>query len=255
MAAARDTLFSNYDIASDKPIPFHAQVYEAIEAIIRNGDLQPGDQLPGEPRLCDLFGVSRTVIRQALEQLMRDGLVVRIMGKGTFVAQPRIDADLVGRLTGFHEDMLEHGHVLVSNVLKQESGPASPKVARYLQIPVGEEIIEMQRLRYIGHDAISLGTIYLPYKLCAPVMKADFRFQSLYRFLREACGLKFVRSERWIEAVLATEEEAKFLGVESGAPLILLESVTYLEDGTAMEYYHSVNRSDRARFKFNVVHK
>ncbi|MCB9450493.1 MAG: GntR family transcriptional regulator [Anaerolineaceae bacterium] len=252
MAESREALFTEYKIDSTKPVPFHTQVYQALENIISTS-LQPGDQLPGEPRLCDLFGVSRTVIRQALDQLLRDGLIVRIMGKGTFVAEPKINEALIGRLTGFHENMVEQGYTPVSRVLQQKIIPASTKVARNLNLAVNTAVIAIERLRFVKGIPIQLVTSYLPYALCEPVLQADFTQQSLYGYLREICHLRIASGKRMIEAVLATEEEAALLAISPGAPLILIDSVSFLENGTALEYFHAVHRSDRARFEVNLL--
>jgi GntR family transcriptional regulator len=239
-------------VDASRPVPFHAQVYETLERLITTS-LHPGDQLPGEPKLCEVFGVSRTVIRHALEQLDRDGLIVRIKGKGTFVAEPKINEGLVGRLTGFYEDMVEQGYLPVSQVLCQEPIKADSKIAHHLGLQVGEDVIAIKRLRYVNDVPLQLVTTYLPYALCQASLNVDFTHQSLYEFLRRECDLHIAESKRMIEAVLATDEEAELLKIERGAPLILLDSVSYLEDGTPLEYYRAVHRSDRARFEVKLM--
>lgn len=245
-------LLEDCKVDSSRPVPFHTQVYEVLENLIMQS-LRPGDQLPSEPKLCELFGVSRTVIRHALEQLDRDGLIVRIMGKGTFVAEPKISEGLAGRLTGFFEDMVEQGYTPVSKVLRQERVEADARIARLLDLKVGEAVIVIRRLRFVSDIPLQLVTTYLPYALCSPVLDANFRGQSLYAFLRSACDLHIARGKRMIEAVLATQEEASLLEIDPGAPLILLDSVSYLEDGRPLEYYRAVHRSDRARFEVNLL--
>ena len=93
----------------------------------------------------------------------------------------------------------------------------------------------------------------MPCTLCMDVLRADFTQQSLYAFLRSECHLQIASGKRMIEAVLATKEEAELLAISPGAPLILIDSTSYLEDGTALEYYHAVHRSDRARFEVNLM--
>lgn len=251
--AALLRLFEGYKIDYGRPMPYHAQVYEALERIITS-QLKPGDQLPGEPRLCELFGVSRTVIRHTLDQLDRDGLIVRIMGKGTFVAEPKIHEALAGRLTGFYEDMVEQGYAPpVSKVLRQERTEADARIARNLDLQAGDPVILISRLRYVNDVPLQLVKTYLPYALCAATLRGDFTRQSLYAFLRNTCDLHIARGKRMIEAVPATEEEARLLEIAPGAPLILLDSVSYLEDGRPLEYYQAVHRSDRARFEVNLL--
>lgn len=252
MGEIRENIFAEYKIDISKPVPYHTQVYQALDKIITT-ELQPGDQLPGEPKLCELFGVSRTVIRQALTQLLRDGLIVRIMGKGTFVAEPKISEGLISRLTGFYEDMVEQGYKPVSKVLQQEIIEANVKIARNLNLEVGDEIIAIKRLRFLNEAPILLVTTYLPKSLCPSLLQADFTHQSLYAYLNEVCHLQIVRGKRIIEAVLANEEESKLLEIRVGSPLILIDSISYLEDGQPLEYYHAVHRSDRARFEVNLV--
>ncbi|MFQ3565843.1 MAG: GntR family transcriptional regulator [Aggregatilineales bacterium] len=246
-------LFADYKINRDRPVPYHVQVYDALERITTS-QLKPGDQLPSEPRLCELFGVSRTVIRRALEQLDRDGLIVRIMGKGTFVAEPKIHQALIGPLIGFYESMVAQGYTPTSKVLQQERIEADAKLARWLRLQTGDPIIFISRLRYVSDVPLQLVDTFLPYSLCAPALHEDFTRQSLYAFLRNVCGLHIATGKRMIEAVLATEEEASLLEIDPGAPLILLESISYLENGTPLEYYRAVHRSDRTRFEVNLLH-
>ena len=97
---------------------------EALTDCIEQYRWKPGDQLPGEPELCLMFDVSRTVIRQALGEMEHEGLIVRTKGKGTFVAQPKIMENLAQKLTGFYQDMADRGSPPVSQVLKQHVVPA-----------------------------------------------------------------------------------------------------------------------------------
>jgi GntR family transcriptional regulator len=235
------------------PIPYYLQIKEAIREQIEHGHWQPGDLLPGEPELCHIFGVSRTVVRQALKELTYEGLLIRERGKGTFVAQPKINESLVQRLTGFYQDMADRGHPPVTQVLKQVVVPASPKIAAYLQVEPGTPLIQLDRLRFVKGEPIVLVSTFLPHVLCPQVLNADFTRQSLYLFLERECHLFIVRGRRFIEAVPANEYEARLLGVPKGAPLLKLESVSYLESGKPIEYYYAFHRADRSRFEVELV--
>ena len=245
-------IFAAQRVDPNKPVPYHLQVYQALESIIQN-DLISGDRLPGEPKLCEHFGVSRTVIRQAMDHLLRDGRIVRIMGKGTFVAESKIHEGIVAQLTGFYEDMVEKGYTPVSQVLKLEELPAASRVARRLGLGVGASVIELRRLRFVDDMPIQIVSSFLPYALCPNILEADFVHGSLYAYLSDAYGLRIHKGTRTIEAVLATAEEAQLLSIATGSPLILLDSVSYLRDGTALEYYRAVHRSDCARFEVNLI--
>ncbi len=246
---------TNLDFSIDRlsAMPYYVQVRDTIQARIHAGVWRPGDQLPGEPELCRMFAVSRTVIRQALNDLVNKGLLIREKGKGTFVAQPKIRESLVQKLTGFYQDMVEQGHTPKAQVLRQESIPASQKVADYLQISPGTAVIAIERLRFVQDVPIQLVTTYIPFSLCPALLDEDLSGQSLYAILEQTCGVFIGRGRRSIEAVPANEHEARLLRVQKGAPLILLDSVSFSSDGTAVEYYHALHRGDRTRFEVELI--
>ena len=234
-------------------IPYYIQVRNALQEHIESGGWQVGDQLPGEPELCRMFEVSRTVIRQALKELELEGLIFREKGKGTFVAEPKIDQRMAQELTGFYQDMIQHGLRPVTKILKQEMIPAPPNVAASLKLESGAMVIEIHRLRGIQDEFIILDPTYLPYALCPEVLHADFTSQSLYAFLEDQLGLVISRAHRTLEAVLATEYEAQLLQIKVGDPLILLDSVAYLDNDTPVEYFRAFHRGGRSRFKIDLI--
>ncbi|HEY4687712.1 MAG TPA: GntR family transcriptional regulator [Anaerolineae bacterium] len=234
-------------------VPFYVQLEEILRTEIERGQLKPGERLPGEFELCQRYDVSRTVVRQALRDLTDEGLIVRDKGKGTFVAEPKISESLVQKLTGFYQDMVDRGFTPITQVLKQEVVPASEKVAGYLGLKPDTSVIEIQRLRFIQDEPIVLVTSFLPYALCPQLAHADLTKRSLYAFLEKEAGLFIARGRRTIEAVPASESEARLLLVERGAPLIKLDSVSYLSDDTPMEYYRALHRGDRSRFEVELV--
>jgi GntR family transcriptional regulator len=183
--------------------------------------------------------ISRTVVRQALKDLTYEGLLVREKGRGTFVAGPKINEGLIQELTGFYQDMTGRGLRPVSQILKQHIIPANSRIAKALGIPNGTPVVEIERLRFVNHEPIVLVTTYLPHAICPSLKDVDLRVRSLYEFIEQECGLFIDRGRRTIEAVPANEYEAQLLQIEKGSPLILLNSVSYLQDGTPIEYYHA----------------
>jgi len=234
-------------------IPYYVQVKKALQEYIENDGWQAGDQLPGEPELCRMFNVSRTVIRQALKEMEYEGLIYREKGKGTFVARPKIDQSLVQKLTGFFQDMVDRGYTPITKVLRQDVVPASPKVATHLQLEPGTQVIEIHRLRGLQDEPFILDTTYLPYALCPQLLHEDLSQQSLYAFLENKLGWVIARGHRTLEAVRANEYEARLLQINEGDPLILLDSVVYLDNGTPIEYFHALHRGGRSRFEVELV--
>lgn len=236
----------------NSPIPYYVQVADTLRGRIKAGVWRVGDQLPGEIELCSTFNVSRPVIRQAFNTLIDEGLVVRLKGKGTFIAEPKIREGLFQQLTGFYQDMVDQGYAPVTQVLKQEIVPANPHVATQLGLEPGAQVIEIERLRFVQDMPIVLVTTYIPYVLCPALLSTDLSQRSLYAFLEQS-GLSIVHGRRTVEAVPAKEYEANLLQVAQGAPLILLNSVSYMGDGAPLEYYYAFHRGDRSRFVVELV--
>ena len=244
---------NNISIDFHSHIPYYYQLIEILKQHIKDGTWVPGDRIPSEIELCDNYGISRTVVRQALRELETDNYIVRRKGKGTFVAKPKINEGLIQKLTGFYQDMVEKGLKPITQVLYQEIVPASTKIANYLDVPIGTEIIDIQRLRSINDEPIQLVTTYIPRQICPDLINIDLSDRSLYEYLESEYGIKITSGTRYIEAVLATEEEAHLLEIDEGDPLVMLDSVSYSESGQVIEYYHALHRGDRSRFQVNLI--
>lgn len=234
-------------------VPFYIQVIDYLTEYIDNNHLPPGHQLPGEADLCEAFDVSRTVIRQALQELEYKGLIYKEKGRGTFVAKPKIHEGLFQELTGFYQDMVAKGHHPVSEVLKQEKVLATKKVAAFLDLVPEAPVIQIDRVRFINQEPIVYVTTYLPFDLCPDLLEVDLTNQSLYAYIEREYGLVIANGKRFLEAVVANQLEAKLLQIDVGAPLLLLNSVSYLSDGRPIEYFHAVHRGDRSRFETELV--
>jgi GntR family transcriptional regulator len=235
-------------------VPLYVQLRDALQKQIEQGVWEPGDQLPGDQELCEVYGVSRTVVRQALQELSFRGNIVRHRGRGTFVAEPKISStSLVHSLMGFQEDMDERGLEVRSEVLDKVMLPADTKIAHYLDLEALAPIVKLERLRFVEGEPIVHVTSFLPYDLCPMIMNADLSEQSLYAFLDEECGLRVSRGRRGIEAVAVNEREARLLQIEAGSPVIRMESVSYLLDGRPIEYFDALFRGDRSRFELEVA--
>jgi GntR family transcriptional regulator len=236
----------------DSYIPYYIQLMGILKEKVQTRIWAPGDQIPGEQELCSLYQISRTVVRQALRELELEGAITRRKGKGTFISLPKISEGLVQKLTGFYQDMLERGLKPVTKVLHQNVNPASKKVAGFLKIKPGDNVIDILRLRFINSEPIQLVTTYVPFVICPSLATVDLTDRSLYEFLETECGIQISRGRRYIEAVLANENEAELLGIARNAPLLMLDSISYAESGQPIEYYHALHRGDRSRFEVEL---
>lgn len=243
----------NERIDFENGIPFYLQLKDFLQQRIYEGVWPPQHMLPSEAQLCKAYGISRTVVRQALREMEYEGLIYRRRGKGSFVAEPKIYESLAERLTGFHQDMAEQGLTTSDRVLFLGMVPADRKISRLLRVEVGSGVIKLRRLRLVNEEPITLVNTYLPHPLCAKVLEGDFRARSLYDFLERQCGLVIVNGRRLIGAVAVNSEEARLMQVKKGAPMVLLDSISFLADGTPVEYYHALHRGDRTRFEVDLV--
>jgi GntR family transcriptional regulator len=240
-------------IDRNSPIPFYAQLKSEILTRIERNIWKPGEQLPGELDLCSSFAVSRTVVRQALQELEIEGVIRREKGKGTFVAAAKITENLAYKLTGFYQDMAEQGLNPISKVLRREVLPATPKLARELKIEPGEAVIEIERLRFVEDDPLVFVTTCIPYKFCPGLEMVDLARQSLYWVLERHYGIVIASGRRTLEAVGANPREAELLRVPVGTPLMLLDSIGYLDNGQPVEVFHALHRGDRSRFEVVIT--
>ncbi|MBK5106862.1 MAG: GntR family transcriptional regulator [Anaerolineales bacterium] len=243
----------NTIINHDTYIPLYIQVIDSLTNFIECNKFKPGYQLPAEAKLCRSFDVSRTVIRQALKELEYKGLLYRKKGRGTCIAEPKIRESLVQNLTGFYQDMEAKRYRPHSKVLKQKKVSAAKKVAENLELAEGTPAIQIDRLRFLGQEPIVLVNSYLPFDLVPELDEVDLSDQSLYVYLQNEHGIQISHSKRYIEAVPANQLEAELLRVDIGSPLILLDSISYLSDGTPIEYFHALHRGDRSRFEVELI--
>jgi GntR family transcriptional regulator len=149
--------------------------------------------------------------------------------------------------------MVAQGYHPVTHVLKQEVTPSSPKVAANLGIEAGTPVIEIVRLRFVEDTPIVLVASYLPHALCPELVNDDLSNQSLYDVLEKKHQLYIARGRRVMQAVPASENEAHLLQVDKGVPLFLLDSISYLEDDTPVEYYYAYHRGDRSQFEVELI--
>lgn len=241
-------------IDKSNPIPYHIQIKDAIRSIIEQGLFKPGDLIPGESDLCEYFDVSRPVIRQALNGLYHEGLVIRKKGKGTFIREPKILERFGQEITGFYQEMTSRSYQIKTEVLEQEIISANnEEISAYLSINIDEPIVLLKRLRYLRDEPILIVTSFLPANKCNGLIEEDFSELSLYEFLERRMGCKLSYGKRSIEAVLADFEQAKLLKIRKGDPLLFISSIIYLEDGTPIEYYQSYYRADRYKFEVELI--
>lgn len=235
------------------PVPFYAQLGAYIEQQIRDFKWVAGQLLPSEQDLCAIAGVSRTVVRQAITELERKGLVTKRSGKRSSVAFPMYQGSLMQNLSGFYEDAIAKGQQPYTKVLGLRVIPASTEIGESLHIEAGSPVIELNRLRFLDQEPEVLVVTYLPQSICPGLVNEDFSNESLYKILAQKYGLRITQGIRTIKAIALDRKSAQLLGVRTGSPALLLKSSGLLADGRPLEYFVAVHRGDRAQFEVKLV--
>jgi GntR family transcriptional regulator len=225
-------------------MPYYHQLKQLVVADITENDRRPGDRLPGDNALCSMYGVSRTVVRQALSELEVEGIVIRDKGRGTFVAPAPANAGLIAGLTGLYEDVAARGLELHSQVKKIGVVPADDSRAAALQIEVGDPVVHIEPWVFAVND--------LPHWAVVGLEHEDLTDRSLYQILEEEYGVRLVHGRRVVEAAQAGARLARMLGVRSSDPLLVLRSVSVGEQGRPVESFVAFHRGDRSRFEVDV---
>ena len=225
-------------------IPLHAQLAGMLRKRIRDHELRPHAQLASERTLCERHGVSRITVRKALSDLLHEGLIYTTVGKGTYVADSRLDEELQP-LSSFSQDMERRGMTVSSRVLEAGIVNADDDMAARLQIPRGAEVVSLHRLRLANGLSVAVQLTLLPHHLCPALLQYDLSTRSLFDVLRTAYHLQLVRADTVIEATLACPEETRLLNLPTAAAVLVSEQTTYLNTDDIIELTRSVFRGDR----------
>ena len=233
------------------PAPKYFQLEETLREQIAAWEID--HPIPSEPELCRAYSVSRTTVRKALDDLVREGLLYRVQGKGTFVAPPKLRERFAQRTAGFYEDMVSRGFTVRTRVLEQTVVRASKRVASELELPAGDKVVKWVRLRSIGNDPILISTSFVSQRRFPDIEDEDLTEVSLYALLREKYGVHLARGTRLVEVSFCTEEEAGLLRVSPGAPLLVLTGTMYDTEGQPVEFGVARHRGDRSQLEIEVV--
>jgi GntR family transcriptional regulator len=231
-------------------LPLYAQLKEALIEQIGRGDLVPGAQLPSHSELCERYGMSYMTIRRAITELINEGVLYAIHGKGVYVAERKQAAE-AGPLVGFTEDMARRGLSAASKLLVAEIVGASTIISQLLGVPLGAPLVYLYRLRLAGGEPMALQTAYLPHERCPGLLAHDLERGSLFAILRDGYGLRLADSAGSIGAALASPEEARLLGIKRPGALLISEQLTYLDSGQAIEFVRSAYRADRYQMRMH----
>ncbi|MBU8880358.1 GntR family transcriptional regulator [Bacillus sp. FJAT-29790] len=237
-------------IKKNSPIPIYYQIIEFIQEQIEKGELKPGDSIPSEREYAEKYQISRMTVRQAFTQLVNNGYLHRLQGKGTFVAEQKIEQILQG-LTSFTEDMRARGMEPGSQIIHFQLIPATSQIASHLSIKEFEPVYEIKRIRLADNVPMALETNYISANLIKGLTEQIVN-QSLYAYIEEQLNLRIDHASQVIESSIANQMEAQYLNIQIGLPVMLIQRNTFLQNGTPVEFVKSTYRADRYKFMIQM---
>lgn len=225
-------------------IPLHKQLGDAVRAAITDGQLPPGTRLPTEAQFQERFGISRSVVRQALSGLTSDGLIQRGRGRGSVVAPKNEHHRAVQKMSGLSAQIATSDDVVTTAVLRLEN-ESDPRAEAALGT---SDLVSILRLRSIGSEPIALIHTWLARSTVPGLQAGDLVDASLHATLAARYGVPVSAGRRQVRAVAASGSVAAEMSVPVGAPLLVLEGTSLDAAGSAIEYFCTWHRGDQVVF-------
>ncbi len=238
-------------IDKSQPMPLYYQVKESLLEKIKSGQFCVGDLVPSETELQENYQVSRITIRRAVQELVSEGYLYTQQGKGTFVSKPKAAQEL-NMISSWAETVTALGMHPQSRVIHLSEEPAPANVAQMLELPAGEKVFRMERIRYADDEPVCLMTNYLVPAFVPGFLSTGLKGESLYEMLEREYHIVFGRAEETVEAKAAKPNEAALLNIKKGAPLLYATRITRDTADRPVEVVITITRSDRYSYKIRL---
>lgn len=237
-------------LISKSKTPLYKQLKVSLRKYIEE-NLVEGDVLPIEPEIEKMYGVSRITVRRTIDELVTDGVVKKIQGKGTFVESKSI-VQTAGTITSWTEEMQRQGkEIQTENTVLMEMEPTQ-KLKKKLQLSSNEKILCLKRIRLANGEPIAIMINYMRAKYVPGLLEKGLQGESLYETLEEEYAIRLSKANERIQARNASDFEAIELRIPPQSALLHLTRVSYLEDGTPFELVEMSNRGDRYEYYIDL---
>lgn len=235
------------------PLPLYVQIRDNLRRKILEGSYVIHERLPSENELMNAFGVSRITIRQALRDLHNEGLVFSAQGKGTYVSKPKAVQN-VQRLQGFGEAMAAQGYEATARLLSIQERKPPKAVAAALHLLAAEDVVEVERVRYLNREAVCVENSYFPLDIGRRMFGVDLS-GDIFPLLENAFGIVLGRADISLDATLADEEHHQYLALKVGEPILRVERLTHDRAGRPIDFEYLCYRGDAFKYQFRVDRK
>jgi GntR family transcriptional regulator len=230
-------------------VPRYHEIEKALRARVKG--LRPGDPLPSDAELCKEFGVSRMTARNAMQRLAQEGLVYRVPGRGTFVAEAPTHRQ-ASSLLSFSQEMRRQGRVPSSRLLERDLRAPTSEQASRLRLRERDQVVWLRRLRLADNQPIAIESAALHPRTALTVMEADLERHSLHATLANA-GYVLTSGRATIHAEDATGEDARLLAMRRGGALLVEERIIRDLRGEPLEFTESRYPADRYALDVDFV--
>jgi GntR family transcriptional regulator len=234
-----------------KKQPIYCQIKQDMIHKIVAEEYRPGQCLPSERDLCEIYGVSRMTVRLAINELRSEGHIYKIQGKGTFVATRKIQQDLL-KLVSFSYEMRQLGRVPGSRDVAVSEEKATVGVAEKLQIAIGAPVTVIERLRTANGEPLAFQRNYISKKLCEGIERYDFEERSLYEIFEEKYNIIVSKAFQSLETVFITGRDAERLNVPENSLGLFMRRETYSSNNLPVEYVESIYPGEKYVFKIEL---
>lgn len=238
-------------INPNSPLPLYYQVKERITEGINEGKWRAGDMIPSENQISAMFNVSRNTAQRALDELVKEGILIRKQGVGSFVTEPRIEP-IVSQFYSFSDAVTASGYRSSNRVLGMKIVEAAEAQAKELRVSLNTPLYALTRLRLANDMPFVLETSYLPVQLMPGLERFEFEKVSLYKTMANQYSIYVTKAREVFEPILLSKSESKLLEVAEGSPALLLERTAYNTEGDPVEFCTSVIPGNKCRFYANL---
>lgn len=233
-------------IDKNSTIPLYVQLMNILIEKIEN-NMEENDKLDSEREICKKYNVSRTTVREALDELEKNKYIYKVQGKGNFISPRVVEQDLI-KVSSFTEEMKKHGKNPTSKLLNFEVIEASNKVAKKLEMEENELVFKISRIRIADDIPMIYEITYLPYERFKKLSKEMIEENPLYEIFKNIFNAQITSAEEVIESVLINKLESVYLEIPQGHAALKFERIAYEQD-EIIEYTITIARGDKYRYR------
>jgi GntR family transcriptional regulator len=234
-------------------LPLYQQIHHLLRHRIAIGEYPPGSKIPSEHELCRELAVSRVTVREALRELVRADMLIKVHGKGAFVSADTPRRLQTVKYAGFLEDLQERVLKLTVTAVEKKTVRAAADISDALGLERGSDIVRIRRLRHIDDEPFSFTVNYLPVGIGAHIRAKELYSVPLLKILQSDLRIPIVRAQETIAAVPADPEVAQRLGITVLYPVMHMRRVMFTRGNRPFEVVETFYRADKYHYSVNLV--